>query len=135
MNAAAADPGATHAALTDSTLLALDRTRLAFDRTTMAWVRTATSLISFCFSVYKFFQVAGKGATPGAWIGPREFALMMIGIGIVALMLGTVQHVHSMNILRRHYRGTKVPRSLAVLVGALVAILGIIALIVVIERR
>jgi putative membrane protein len=35
--------------------LALDRTRLAYERTLMAWIRTAASLISFGFTIYKFF--------------------------------------------------------------------------------
>ena len=39
------------------TRLAIDRTRLAYERTMMAWIRTATSLITFGFSVYKFFQL------------------------------------------------------------------------------
>ena len=39
--------------------LALDRTRLAYERTLMAWVRTATSLISFGFTIYKFFGTCG----------------------------------------------------------------------------
>jgi len=42
--------------LSTSTKLAIERTRLAHERTLMAWVRTATSLISFGFTVYKFFQ-------------------------------------------------------------------------------
>ena len=42
--------------LDNSTRLAVDRTRLAHERTLMAWVRTATSLISFGFTIYKFFQ-------------------------------------------------------------------------------
>ena len=45
------------------TRLAVDRTRLAYERTLMAWVRTATSLISFGFTIYKFFEFeSGKGA-------------------------------------------------------------------------
>ncbi len=40
----------------ERTSLALDRTRLAHERTLMAWVRTAVSLISFGFTIYKFFQ-------------------------------------------------------------------------------
>ena len=39
-----------------STKLAIERTRLAHERTLMAWVRTATSLISFGFTIYKFFE-------------------------------------------------------------------------------
>ena len=44
------------ASLDTSTKLAVERTRLAHERTLMAWVRTATSLISFGFTVYKFFD-------------------------------------------------------------------------------
>ena len=40
----------------DATRLALSRTILAHDRTLMAWVRTSTSMISFGFTIYKFFQ-------------------------------------------------------------------------------
>lgn len=64
------------------TTLAVDRTRLAHERTLMAWVRTATSLISFGFTIYKFFQIefAKEGARAvDRLIGPREFALIMIG--------------------------------------------------------
>lgn len=118
-----------------STQLAIDRTRLAFERTTMAWVRTATSLITFGFSVYKFFQIEANKDVPGRLIGPREFALMMISIGIFALVIATVQHVQSMRTMRAHARGMHVPRSLAALVGGLMALLGIVALIAVILRR
>src|SRR4029453_3317511 len=65
-----------------STKLAFDRTRLPHHRTMLAWVRTATSLITFGFSFYKFFTFEAKGAAPMGWIGPREFALTMIGIGL-----------------------------------------------------
>src|SRR5688572_13158012 len=101
----------------------------------MAWVRTATSLISFGFSVYKFFQIAEKGEHAGRLIGPREFALIMIGIGIVALLIGTIQHISAMQSMRHHYAGAKMPRSLAVLVGGLVSMLGVLALITVFLRR
>ena len=47
---------ASTAALPDATRLAVERTRLAYERTLMAWTRTATSLISFGFTIYKFFQ-------------------------------------------------------------------------------
>ena len=58
------------------TQLAFDRTRLAYDRTMMAWVRTATSLISFGFTIYKFFQIEiSKGEPDKHLIGPREFGV------------------------------------------------------------
>ncbi len=39
------------------TELAYQRTFLAHERTLMAWVRTSSSLITFGFSIYKFFQL------------------------------------------------------------------------------
>jgi putative membrane protein len=118
----------------DATQLALDRTRLAFERTTMAWVRTATSLITFGFTVYKFFQIERKGESAEHLIGPREFALMMISIGIFSLVIATVQHYHAMRSLKAH-TVERLPRSLALLVGGLMSILGLLALTAVILRR
>ena len=40
----------------DQLTLALERTYLANERTLMAWIRTATSLITFGFTLYKFFE-------------------------------------------------------------------------------
>ncbi len=71
--------------LDTSTRLSYDRTRLAYENTMMAWVRTATSLITFGFSVYKFFQFDVKRAGEfRGLVGPREFALMMITFGLVS---------------------------------------------------
>ena len=73
--------------LDTGTRLAIDRTRLAYERTMMAWIRTAASLISFGFTIYKFFQLELKGPVPPQrLIGPRGFALLMIGTGLVALL-------------------------------------------------
>ena len=113
-----------------STKLAFDRTRLAHDRTLMAWVRTATSLISFGFAVYKFFQLdLRKGERPDQFIGPRGFGLIMISIGLLGLLMAVIQHRRDRNQLRAV--DPDVPRSLAALLAGLVAILGILALIAV----
>lgn len=127
-NAAAPKPGS-------STQLAVDRTRLAHDRTLMAWVRTATSLISFGFTIYKFFQtLQEKGQTqPGRLFGPREFALSMIGIGLAALGLATVQHRQEMTRMRAQY--PEVPYSLATVLAGLVTVLGIVAFVAVVFRQ
>jgi putative membrane protein len=117
-----------------STLLATDRTRLAHDRTLMAWVRTATSLISFGFTIYKFFQYMREqgGVRREGLFGPRAYALMMISIGIVALIFATWQHRRDMVRLRATYPG--VPYSLATVLAGLISLLGISALLGVIFR-
>jgi putative membrane protein len=117
-----------------STDLAVDRTRLAHERTLMAWVRTATSLITFGFTIYKFFQfLREKGEVHNHLLGPREFALLMIGIGLTALFLATVQQRREMKTLRRSY--PTVPYSLATVLAALISILGILAFITVLLRH
>jgi len=94
----------------------------------MAWVRTATSMISFGFTIYKFFQFeAGKGApvTRGL-LTPREFALIMVSIGLVALLLATLAHHREVRGLADHL-GKR--RSLAVIVAGLVSLFGLAVLL------
>jgi putative membrane protein len=118
-----------------STDLAVDRTRLAHDRTLMAWVRTAASLISFGFTIYKFFQyLTDQGQTvKGRVFGPRVFALSTIGIGLAALVIATISNRREMKALRKRY--PEVPYSLATTVAGMVAILGIVTFGAVILRQ
>ena len=124
--------------LPDATKLAVDRTRLAHERTLMAWVRTSTSLISFGFTIYKFFQYLHEnqqGAASELLIGPRGFALLMIGIGLTILILATMEHRRGLRALRTAYGGDLVPYSLATVIGALIGLLGILGLLTVALRR
>jgi putative membrane protein len=117
-----------------STRLAFDRTRAAFERTMMSWIRTATSLITFGFSVYKFFQLEIPGHVQrNRLIGPREFALMLVSIGLVSLLLATIQHRQDIVALEAQYPGKQ--RSLAVVVAGLLSILGLLALVAMIFRE
>jgi putative membrane protein len=117
--------------LPDATRLALDRTRLAYERTLMAWTRTATSLISFGFTIYKFFQYLreDRQVADAGVLGPRGFALLMIGIGLAALVFATVEHRRSMKALRASYG--PVSHSIAAVVAGLIALLGVAGLLAV----
>jgi putative membrane protein len=115
------------------TRLAFERTRVAYERTMMAWVRTGTSLITFGFSVYKFFQFEMVGKEAGApLIGSREFALALIGIGLLSLLLGTFEHRRDLRALRHDY--PEMPRSMSALVAILIAVLGVLALLATLIR-
>ncbi|HEX5316693.1 MAG TPA: DUF202 domain-containing protein [Candidatus Kapabacteria bacterium] len=70
----------------DATQLALDRTWLAHDRTLMAWARTATSMIGFGFTIYKFFEFEAQHVTSHGKLTPRDFALIIISIGVFSLL-------------------------------------------------
>ena len=125
----------TSTGLEASTKLAVDRTRLAYERTLMAWVRTATSLITFGFSIQKFFQIEQRNgiATGDRLLGAQNFALLMIGIGLVALLIATLEHRSDLKALKAGY--PHVPRSLARVLAGLVSILGILAFISALFRQ
>jgi len=117
-----------------STKLAIDRTRLAYERTLMAWVRTATSLISFGFTIFKFFQFLREGQpTPQeGMIGLRTFAVLMIGIGLTALLLASADHRRHRLLLQAEYG--PMPYSLANIVAVLIGVLGVLGLLSVLLR-
>jgi len=122
----------------NATSLAVERTRLAHERTLIAWLRTALSMISFGFTIYKFFQYqAEQGAAAAArrWLGPREFALMMIGTGLVALAMATWQHRQSMRRLRAESDQITVPISIGTVVAVLFSLLGLFAFLAVLFRE
>jgi putative membrane protein len=116
------------------TKLAVDRTRLAYERTMMAWVRTSTSLISFGFTIHKFFEyrVQQGVVPPNRLLGPAEFGGIMIATGLIALLVAAYDHHRSMNRLRASYG--PMPRSAAATIGVVIASLGVLALIALLFR-
>jgi putative membrane protein len=116
----------------DTTQLADERTALAHERTLMAWVRTATSLISFGFTIYKFFQLRDRPHAEEYVLGPREFALLMIGTGLTSLVLATFQHYHYRRKLRQH--DIELSYSVAMFAAVLVSCLGIMAIVLTVAR-
>src|ERR1700758_1055392 len=89
--------------LDTSTRLAFERTRVAYERTMMAWIRTATSLITFGFSVYKFFEIEDARVHPMV-ISPRRFRMTLIAIGLLSLLLGLLEHARDLRELRVQYQ-------------------------------
>jgi len=125
-------PGAT--TLDISTTLAYARTRAAYERTMMSWIRTGTSLITFGFSVYKFFQFDKPiNVSEHRLVGPREFALTLVSIGLLSLVLATLEYRQNIRTLGEE-SGVRV-RSLAVLMAALISVLGLVALVVMVFRQ
>jgi putative membrane protein len=121
--------------LDTSTKLAFERTRVAYERTTMAWIRTATSLITFGFSIYKFFQIeqAQLVKEKRHWLGPREYAMILVASGLLSLLLGSIEHRRNMQSLRAQYPG--MPRSPTGLLTVLMSALGALAFIAMILRQ
>ena len=120
----------------DSQSLAVERTFLAHERTLMAWVRTSTSLISFGFTIYKFFaylvQVEHR-TLEGRGVGPRAFALVMITLGVIGLLLAIVHERRAFKLLAAQTNTEY--SSLAEKIAAVLVSLGLLALILVLLRR
>jgi putative membrane protein len=113
----------------DTAQLALSRTWLASERTLMAWVRTATSMISFGFTIYKFFAIeAGGNFKKTGLVTPRAFAIVMVSIGVASLLLATIQHRLDVRTLRPMMEPPR--RSLTEGVAALVSFFGIAVLLI-----
>ena len=70
----------------DRTDVAMTRTRMAAERTLMAWIRTSLSMISFGFTILKFFEYLQESQGPlGQFHGDRARHL-----GLVLVILGTL---------------------------------------------
>ena len=127
--------GSTPFPMDASTRFSFERTLLSHERTVMSWVRTATSLITFGFTIYKFFQLEGGSpaqASQHHLISARTFAVIMIATGLFALLAATVQNCQYRSAWRR--QGLEVPASLSSMVAAVVAGLGLLALAAAILR-
>jgi len=121
-----------------TTRLSIENTRGSYERTMMSWIRTGTSLITFGFAVYKFFQFEAPKISEHepliktVLFGPREFGMLMIGIGLLALLLGTFEHRRDLRALRKDYPG--MPSSATSVIAVLIATLGLLAFVGVVYR-
>ena len=121
------------AQLDTTTKLAFARTRAAYDRTMMAWIRTATSLITFGFAIFKFFQLELGQHEQGRLIGSRGFAVLMVGIGLISLLMGAVEYHQNIQTLRA--QEPDLPHSRTGVLAGLIFILGVLAFFLVFLRR
>lgn len=118
--------------------MALENMRLGYERLLIVWVQTAMSLISFGFTIYKFFQYLhdAEGERVERLLAPRAFGVFMIGTGLFLLLAATFQHRLCINKLRVQHPEMPVSLfSLAHILAASIATFGIIALIAAIIRQ
>lgn len=96
---------ATNSASDRHTLLPGDlgeiRTIMAADRTMMAWIRTALSMLSFGFTIYKFLQTIASQGTMEHADSPQQIGLFLTGMGVAAIVLGTISYWMTLRDLER----------------------------------
>ncbi len=99
----------------------------------LSWVRTATSLITFGFSVYKFFQIEQTERVQKYLVGPRQFGLLLVAVGLLSLLLATLEFRRNIQVLGRQY--SERTYSPTVMLAGLISILGVAAFIVMLLRQ
>jgi putative membrane protein len=117
-----------------ATKLAFERTYLAHERTQMAWVRTSLALITFGFGIAKVVHYLHEQQPERASLmRASSVGTLMIVIGLVALVLASIQHGRALKVLRAQCPGLQA--SLGWVIVSLLASLGILALVLVLIRE
>ena len=107
------------------TNLSFERTALSYERTLMSWIRTATSLISFGFTIYKFFEeFQKKNPRSSQLLTPRTIGMIMIGFGVIGLLFAQIQHGIAYRKLKQEY--PQVQRSLSSILSILLLAVGLL---------
>ena len=107
------------------TNLSFERTALSYERTLMSWIRTATSLISFGFTIYKFFEeFQKKNPRTSQLLTPRTIGMIMIGFGVIGLLFAQIQHGIAYRKLKQEY--PQVQRSLSSILSILLLAVGLL---------
>jgi putative membrane protein len=108
-----------------NTDLAFERTVLAYERTLMAWIRTAISMISFGFTIYKFFEeVEKRPEGTGTLLSPRVVGMIMILFGLMALVLAQLQHQVAIRKLKKDY--PRMQQSISSVISIMVLVFGLV---------
>ena len=120
-------PDALNANGDPRTLLAFARTGLAADRTLMAWIRTAFSMISFGFTIGKFFEYLNEQSHRTEHAGNGHIiAILLIILGIASLVAGVWEYRRAIHRLEEAAGLCHRTRSILV-VAMSVALLGVVA--------
>jgi putative membrane protein len=114
-------------------MLTLDRNFMAAERTLMAWIRTSLSLISFGFTVGKFFDylAAEKGRPIRGllvrMLGPDGIGIALVALGTFALLFALIDHRGTLRRLQGE--GLEKRRTPAIFVATILVFLGISAIL------
>ena len=112
----------------DANDMAKARTAMAADRTLMAWVRTALSMISFGFTIAKFFQYLEQSGRPVANPhSPRNLGLTLTALGIAGVVAAIVEHQHTLRELGVERPGAR--WSVTVISAIVIALIGAVVFV------
>jgi putative membrane protein len=108
-----------------------DRTRMSADQTLMSWMRTSVSMIGFGFTIFQFFVFLQKsGYVVGTFDmrGPRNFGLVLVGLGTLLITLAISEHFLYLRSLNKRM-GQPLQPSTALVASLIIIIMGILVLL------
>ncbi|MCZ6859458.1 MAG: DUF202 domain-containing protein [Alphaproteobacteria bacterium] len=77
------------------------RTAMSSEQSLMSWIRTSVSLYTFGFAITQFFYyMARQQESAQLSSGPRLLGLALVATGILAILLGTIEHVVRIRSMR-----------------------------------
>ena len=117
----------------ERTDLSVERTVMAAGRTLMAWIRTALSMISFGFTIYKFLQAAVQNGVDKRLnvMGPRRLGLFLIALGVISVILGSVEYFQTVKRLDKMSPNAYKPVNFSFIMGLLIGLLGLFLFIII----
>lgn len=117
--------------------LAKERNRAAAERTLMAWIRTSLSLISFGFGIDQIVaaieQSRGTNEAYPFRIS-RMVGLLFIALGIVALLLASIEHRRELRLIQRDDYLYASRRSLGLMVSVALILIGLFAFVAILFK-
>ena len=90
-------------------------------------------MISFGFTIYKFFAEVQKSEGNDRIFTPRILGMLMIGLGFLGLLFAQVQHQIAYKKLKKDY--PEVQRSLSSILGMLILVLGLVLFLAALYRQ
>ena len=118
----------------NTTDLVFEQTAMSHDTTLTAWLRTAISLMSFGFTIYKFFQESSAiEAARYRLLTPRVVGLVMISFGLLSLLLAQIEHRKAIKKIRKSYPNLQ--KSGSALLSSLVLLFGLILFLAALFRE
>ena len=116
----------------DNNLL-YEEIRYSFENNLMSWIRTTISLISFGFTIYKFFDEFQQNNPVPRLLTSRIVGIFMILLGFICLLFAHLQHRIAYKKLKERCPGIK--NSLAAVLSGLILLFSLLLLLAAILRQ
>lgn len=109
---------------------ALVRTAMSSEQSLMSWIRTSVSFYTFGFAITQFFYyLADRKEAVELSAGPRLLGLALVTVGILAILIGSIEHVLRIKMLRDAGLPQNVQFILPLGSAAVFLVIGIVALV------